>query len=70
MRFYQYWKGFIWEFNSFGEFLQAIFYRILGGIVGIVILIFLVCYFYYYGEGEWPELTPLWELAKSITEID
>lgn len=39
MRFYQEWKGFIWEFNSFGEFLKAVIGRILGAIIGIIILI-------------------------------
>ena len=39
MKFYQEWKGFIWEFNSFGEFLKAVIGRILGAIIGIIILI-------------------------------
>ena len=24
MRFYQYWNGFIWEFNSLGEYFLAV----------------------------------------------
>lgn len=39
MRFYQEWGGFIWEFNSFGQFLRVVVARILGAIVGIAILV-------------------------------
>ena len=45
MRFYQEWKGFIWEFNSFGQFLRVVVARILGAIVGIAVLVYLFLVF-------------------------
>ena len=68
MRFYEYWNGFLWEYNSLSEYLLALLGRLIGAIVGVVILFFLCCFFYYYGEGEWPELTPFWNLIRSFFE--
>ena len=42
MRFYQEWKGIIWEFNSVGEFLLHIVCRIIGGIIGFGILYLII----------------------------
>lgn len=38
MRFYQYWNGFIWEFNSLGEYLLAVLGRLIGAVIGFIIL--------------------------------
>lgn len=38
MRFYQYWNGFIWEFNSLGEYLLAVLGRLIGAVIGVIIL--------------------------------
>lgn len=66
MRFFEQWNGFIWEYNSIGEYLLALLGRLVGAIIGVAILFFLCCYFYYYGEGHWPDLTPFWDLFKSL----
>ena len=39
MRFYEEWGGFIWEYNSFWEYIQALIGRVLGTIIGLVIVI-------------------------------
>lgn len=39
MRFYQEYGGFIWEFNSLGEYLKAVLARIIGRLLGLAILI-------------------------------
>lgn len=47
MRFYQEYGGFIWEFNSLGEYLKAVLARIIGTLLGIAILVggfFLLVY--------------------------
>ena len=64
MRFYEQWNGFIWEYNSIGEYLAMLLGRLTGGILGVIILGFLICWGYYYTEGHWPDLTPIWELIK------
>lgn len=69
MRFYEYWNGFIWEYNSIGEYLKCLLGRLVGAILGVLILFFLLCFFYYYGEGQWPDLTPFWNLIKSFVEL-
>ena len=46
MRFYEQYKGFIFEFNSIGEYFKALLWRLLGTICGIaiiVIAIYLMC---------------------------
>ena len=40
-RFYQYYNGFIFEFNSVGEYFKAVLWRIVGAIIGIII-VFLI----------------------------
>lgn len=66
MRFYQYWNGFIWEFNSLGEYFLAVLGRLIGAVIGVIILFSLCCFFYYYGEGKWPDLAQFWNLIKSF----
>jgi hypothetical protein len=46
MRFFQEYNGFIFEFNSIGEYFKAVLWRILGRIVGLVLLglFFLLLY--------------------------
>ena len=66
MRFFEEWNGFIWEYNSIGEYLSMLLGRLIGAILGVIILVFLVCLGYYYTEGYWPDLTPIWELVKSL----
>lgn len=39
MRFYQEWGGFLWEFNSFKEFLITVLFRFIGFVLGVIILI-------------------------------
>lgn len=41
MRFYQYYNGFIFEFNSIGEFFKALLMRLIGTIIGICILVLI-----------------------------
>ena len=66
MRFFEEWNGFIWEYNSLGEYFRALLGRLIGAIIGIVILFFLACFFYYYGSGKWPDLTPVWDMLKDL----
>lgn len=66
MRFYQYWNGFIWEFNSLGEYFLAVLGRLIGAVIGVIILFGLCCFFCYYGEGKWPDLAKFWNLIKSF----
>lgn len=42
MRFYQQYRGFIFEFNSVGEYFKALLWRLLGMIVGVIILVLIV----------------------------
>ncbi|MBO6030687.1 MAG: hypothetical protein J6T44_04140 [Prevotella sp.] len=66
MRFFQEWNGFIFEYNSIGDYLMMLLGRLIGAILGVLILGFLICLCYYFGEGHWPDLTPLWHLIKSL----
>jgi putative effector of murein hydrolase LrgA (UPF0299 family) len=50
MRFYQEWRGIIWEFNSVGEFLMHLLGRLIGGIIGIGILYLIVLWLAWYGS--------------------
>ena len=38
MRFYEYWNGFLWDYNSFSEYLLALLGRLIGAILGVIIL--------------------------------
>lgn len=46
MRFYEQYKGFIFEFNSIGEYFKTLLWRLLGSICGIAIVligVYLLC---------------------------
>lgn len=49
MRFFEQWNGFIWEYNSFGDYLKALLGRLLGVVVAIGILFMLGCFLFWYG---------------------
>jgi hypothetical protein len=42
MRFYEEWQGFIWEYNSIGEYVKAVIGRLLGTIIVIGLIVFLI----------------------------
>jgi len=46
-RFFQEYKGFIWEFDSLSDYLKTVFWRLIGRILGFIIIILLifVCHF-------------------------
>ena len=50
MRFYQYWNGFIWEFNSLGEFLMALLGRLIGCLLGLGVLCLIILWLAWYGS--------------------
>jgi putative effector of murein hydrolase LrgA (UPF0299 family) len=50
MRFYQEWRGIIWEFNSIGEYLMHLLGRAIGGILGIGILYLIILWLEWYGS--------------------
>ena len=50
MRFFENWGGFIWEYNSFGDYLKGLFGRLIGAIIGIGIIILILLFFYWYGQ--------------------
>ena len=39
MRFFEYWKGFVWEYTSVGDYLKCLVARFLGLVVGILLAI-------------------------------
>jgi hypothetical protein len=45
MRFYKEFYGFIFEFNSWGEYFRFLFARFLGMVAGIVVVILLLMFF-------------------------
>jgi hypothetical protein len=50
MRFFQEYNGFIFEFNSIGEYLRAVLMRILGTIAGVAILALIFFLLYLFGK--------------------
>lgn len=38
MRFFQEYNGFIFEFNSIGDFFKALLWRLLGAVCGLILL--------------------------------
>ena len=50
-RFYQEYNGFIFEFNSIGEFFKAVLWRIFGKIVGVAIIVLIVYLLMNYGNS-------------------
>lgn len=51
MRFFQEYNGFIFEFNSVGEYLKAVLLRIVGTIIGFAILGFMLFLLYLLGTS-------------------
>jgi len=51
MRFFENWGGFIWEYNSFGDYLKALLGRLLGAIIGIGIIFLIFLFFYWCGKA-------------------
>ena len=49
MRFFKEYWGFIFEFNSLGEYFKFMLGRLVGAIIGIGILILIGYLFYLYG---------------------
>lgn len=50
MRFFKEFNGFIFEFNSFGEYLRFLLGRLVGTIIGVGILALIVYFLYWYGQ--------------------
>lgn len=48
MRFFKDFNGFLFEFNSFGEYFHFLLGRLLGAIIGVGILIFILYFFHCY----------------------
>lgn len=46
MRFYEEWNGIIWEYNSFGEYIKCLLGRLVGFILGVLIVIGLLYIFF------------------------
>ena len=47
MRFYEEWNGFIWEYNSFWEYIKCLIGRLVGFILGVLIVFGLLYIFFY-----------------------
>lgn len=50
MRFFKEYSGFLFEFNSLGEFFRFLLGRLIGTIVGIAILGLILFLLYWYGQ--------------------
>ena len=50
MRFFENWGGFIWEYNSFGDYLKALLGRLLGVVIAIGIFFLIILFFYWCGQ--------------------
>lgn len=50
MRFFKEFYGFIFEFNSWGEYFKFILARLLGAVAAIAVIILILLYFSYYYE--------------------
>ena len=50
MRFFEQWGGFIWEYDSIGDYLRCLLGRLIGAIIAIGILFLLGYLFYLYGK--------------------
>lgn len=40
-KFYQYYNGFIFEFNSVGDYFKAVLQRLLGVVIGCIIVVII-----------------------------
>ena len=50
MRFFKEFNGFLFEFNSLGEYLRFLLGRLLGTIIGIAVLFGMLYLLYWYGN--------------------
>ena len=50
MRFFKDFNGFIFEFNSVGEYLRFLLARLVGTIIGVGILALIVYFLWWYGQ--------------------
>lgn len=50
MRFFQEYNGFIFEFNSIGDFFKALLWRLLGAVCGFILLGLVIFLLYLYGN--------------------
>ena len=50
MRFFENWGGFIWEYNSFGDYIKALLGRLIGGNYRYRVLFLLGCFLFLYGQ--------------------
>lgn len=49
MRFFQEYNGFIFEFNSIGDFFKALLWRLLGAVCGLILLGLVLFGLYFLG---------------------
>ena len=52
MRFFKEYNGFLFEFNSLGEFFRFLLGRLIGAIVGIAILGLILLLLFWLGTSE------------------
>jgi hypothetical protein len=50
MRFFKEFYGFLFEFNSWGEYFKFLLGRLIGAIIAVGILVLILYFFYWYGE--------------------
>ena len=51
MRFFKEFNGFFFEFNSLGEFFEALLGRLIGTVIGVGILALIVYFLYLLGSA-------------------
>ena len=50
MRFFKEFDGFLFEFNSWGEYFKFLLGRLIGAIIAVGILVLILFFFYWYGQ--------------------
>ena len=56
MKFFKEYNGFLFEFNSLGEFFRFLLGRLIGTIIGIGLLALIVFFLWWYGQKAYLEL--------------
>lgn len=56
MRFYEYWNDGLGEYSSFGEYFLCLLGRLVGTVLGIIVMFFLICCCSYSEKEIWPDL--------------
>lgn len=51
MRFFEYWNGFIWEYDSIWDYLLCLLGRLIGLIIGVLLVIGFFMLFANYGNS-------------------